>query len=59
MNVNLIGENLIQIKSGITVNVGMSAKIRKKVISTKKKKRKKKRINLGILLHVLMEMGNI
>ena len=59
MNVNLIGENLIQIKSGITVNVGMSAKIRKKAISTKKKKRKKKRIKLGILLHVLMEMGNI
>ena len=59
MNVKLIGENLIQIKSGITVNVGMSAKIRKKAISTKKKKRKKKRIKLGILLHVLMEMGNI
>ena len=59
MNVNLIGENLIQIKSGITVNVGMSAKIRKKAISAKKKKRKKKRIKLGILLHVLMEMGNI
>ena len=59
MNVNLIGENLIQIKSGITVNVGMSAKTRKKAISTKKTKRKKKRIKLGILLHVLMEMGNI
>ena len=46
MNVNLIGENLIQIKSGITVNVGMSAKIRKKAISTKKKKEKKKELNL-------------
>ena len=46
MNVNLIGENLIQIKSGITVNVGMSAKIWKKAISTKKKKEKKKELTL-------------
>ena len=50
VNVILMVENVTRIKSGITINVGVSVKIRimfvKKVIS-------------GMLLHVVLEMANI
>ena len=36
VNVNLIIENVIQIKSGITINVGVSAKSQKNIMCVKK-----------------------
>lgn len=42
VNVNSIVENAIQIKSGITINVDVSVKIRKKHV----------RIIVGILAHI-------
>ena len=52
VNVNLIVENIIQIKSGITIIVDASAKIREKI-------RLLKKIIFGILVHVLVKMVNI
>ena len=42
----------IQIKSGITINVGVGEKIRKSITGAKK-------IKFGILLHVIMKKVNI
>ena len=54
INVNVIFmvENVIQIKSGITINVGASVKILKNIVCSKK-------IIFGILLHVVEKMVNI
>ena len=49
VNVNLTEENVIQIKSGIMINVDMSVK---NIIYAKN-------IIFGILLHVVAEMVNI
>ena len=49
VNVNLMDENVIQINNGITINVDVSVK---NVMYVKK-------IMLGILLHVVVKMGNI
>ena len=49
VNVNLIEENLIQIKSGIMINVDVSVK---NIIYVKK-------IISGILLHTVVKMENI
>ena len=49
VNVNLIEENVIQIKTGITINVDVSVK---NIIYVKK-------ITFGILLHVVATMENI
>ena len=43
---------VIQIKSGITINVGVGEKIRKSITGAKK-------IKFGILLHVIMKKVNI
>ena len=51
-NVNLMVKNLIQIKSGITIDVGASVKIQKTIMYAKK-------IIFGILLHVLVKIVNI
>ena len=48
-NVNLIVENVIQIKSGIMINVGASAKNIKYV----------KKLIFGILLHLVTKIVNI
>ena len=52
VNVNLIVESVIQIKSGITVNVDVSVKIKKNIACAKK-------LIFGILLHVVVKMVNI
>ena len=49
VNVNLIIENVIQIKSGIIINVDASAKTITHV----------KKIKLEILLHVVVKLVNI
>ena len=49
INVNLMSENVIQIKSGIMVNVGVSVK---NIVYVEK-------ITFGILLHVVAKMINI
>ena len=49
VNVNLMVENVIQIKSGITINFDVSVKNTTDV----------KKIILGILLHVVVKMVNI
>ena len=49
VNVNLVGENVIQIKSGISINVDTSVK---NIIYVK-------RIIFAILLHVVAKMVNI
>ena len=49
VNVNLIEENVIQIKTGITINVDVSVK---NIIYVKM-------ITFGILLHVVATMENI
>ena len=41
----------MQLKSGITINVDVSAQIRENIMCTKK-------IILGILVHILVEMIN-
>ena len=46
-------KNVAQIKYGITINISVSAKVRKKAICAKKKS------IFGILLHVLVKMINI
>ena len=45
-------ENLIQIKNGITINVGASAKIPDNIACGKE-------VIFGILLHVVLKMENI
>ena len=45
-------DNIIQIKSGITINVGASIKIKKNIMC-------EKIIIFGILLHVGMKIVNI
>ena len=45
-------EIVIQIKSGITINVDASAKIRENIMCAKK-------ITFGILVHVLVKMVNM
>ena len=52
VNVNLMVENLIQIKIGIKINVDVSVKIQKKIICAKM-------IISGILLHVHAKLVNI
>ena len=53
VNVNFMVENVIQIKSGKTINNGASVKIKKKNnISAKN-------IIFGLLLHVIAKMINI
>ena len=52
VNVNLMVENVIKIKSEITINIGVSAKSQKNVICANK-------IIFGILLHVVVKMVNI
>ena len=49
VNVNLMEGNLIQVSSGITINVDMSVK---NIIHVKK-------IIFGILVHVFVKMENI
>ena len=49
VNVDLMKENVIQINDGIMINVDVSAK---NVMYVKK-------IMFGILLHVIVKMGNI
>ena len=52
VNVNLMLEEVIQIKRGITINVNARVKIQKHVVCTKK-------IIFGILLHEVAKMVNI
>ena len=52
VNVNLKAKNVIQIKSGITINIDVSSKIWKNIMCAKK-------IIFGILLHVVAKMANI
>ena len=52
MNVNLIVKNLTRIKNGITIIVGVSVKIQKNIVSTKK-------ITFEIQQHVFAKMVNI
>ena len=49
VNINLMEENVIQIKSGITINVELNVKSR---IYEKK-------IMFGIVLHIVVKMDNI
>ena len=51
-NVNLMAENLIQIISGITINVDVSVKIQKNIMCAIK-------IIFGILILVVAKMVNI
>ena len=51
VNVKLMVENVIQIKTGIMINVDVSAKIHKNNSCAKKK-------FFGILVHVLVKMVN-
>ena len=52
VNVSLMVEDVIQVKSRITVNVGVSAIIQKNIMCVKK-------IIFGILLHVAVKMVKI
>ena len=52
VNVNLIVENVANIKSVITINVGVSVKIQQNIMFTKN-------TILRILLHVVVKMENI
>ena len=49
--VSLMIENVTQIKSGIAINIGVSAKIQKSIIHLEK--------IFGILRHVVVKMMNI
>ena len=52
VNVNLMVENVIQIKIGITINLDGNVKMQKRMVYKKK--------NLfGILLHVFVKIANI
>ena len=50
-NINLMVENVVQIKIGITINICVSAKIQKNIICAK-------RIIFGVLLHPVAKMVN-
>ena len=50
--VSLMIENVTRIKSGIAINIGVSAKIQKSIIHLKK-------IIFGILRHVVVKLMNI
>ena len=52
VNVNLIVENVANIKSVITINVGVSVKIHQNIMFTKN-------TILRILLHVVVKMENM
>ena len=52
VHVNLIVENVTQIKSGITITVGASVKIHKNIVCLNK-------VIFGILLHVVVKTVNI
>ena len=52
VNVSMIAENVIEIKSGITINVGVNVKIQQKIMCGKE-------IIFGILPHVLVNMVNM
>ena len=52
VNVSLMVGNVTKIKSGIAINVGVSAKIKKKIMC-------RKEIISGILLHILVKTVNI
>ena len=52
VNASLTVSNVTQIKSGITINVGMGAKIQKNIMHVKK-------IIFGIMLRVVVKMVNI
>ena len=52
VNINLMVENSIQIKSGITINVDVSGKIQKNNTCAEN-------IIFGILLHVVVKIINI
>ena len=54
MNVNLIlmVENVIRIKSGITINVGVSVKIKENIVGERK-------IIFGIMQHAVVKMVNM
>ena len=52
VNVNLMVESVIQIKSGMTINVNLNAKTRENIMYVKK-------IIFRILVHVLVKMVNI
>ena len=45
-------KNVIQIKSRITINISMSVKPKKNIVSEKK-------VTFGILLHVVLKMVNM
>ena len=52
INVKLMIRTVIQIKSGITINAAVTAKIQKNIVHVEK-------IIFGILVHVLAKMVNI
>ena len=52
VNISLMAENVTRIKSGITINVGVSAKMQENIMCVKK-------IILGIHLHVVLKMVNM
>ena len=52
VNVKLMIRTVIQIKSGITINADVTAKIQKNIVHVEK-------IIFGILVHVLAKMVNI
>ena len=52
VNASLMADNVTRIKSGITINVSVSAKIKKNIMYTKK-------IIFGILLQEVVEMVNM
>ena len=52
VNVNLMVESVIQIKSGMTINVNLNTKTRENIMYVKK-------IIFRILVHVLVKMVNI
>ena len=52
MNISLMIVNVTRIKSGILINVGVSAKIFKKIMRAKE-------IMFGILQHAVLKMMNI
>ena len=51
-SLNLIVENVTQIKSGVTISVGVSVKTLKKIMCEKK-------VKFGILLRVVVKMVNM
>ena len=52
VNVTLMAKNVTWIKTGITISVGVSVKIHKSIVCTKK-------VILGILQHVVVKMVNM